>query len=105
MSDRVRFNYVLDVVIALAFVLSAVTGLAFLVMGSGGYQGGRNPGFQTEFLNVSREVWSDLHTWTSMVMIAGVAVHFLLHWNWIVCVTQRMLRPVRRKTDDVCPVT
>ena len=106
MSDKVRLNYVLDVVIVFAFILATASGLVFLWAGSGGYQGGRNPGFLTEILGLSRATWSDLHTWTGIVMIAGVLVHLLLHWNWIVCMSKRMLRPVRQKgEEDVCPVS
>jgi len=105
MSDKVRLNYMLDMVIAVAFILSALSGLVFLGAGSGGYQGGRNPGFQTEIWGLSRSVWSDLHTWTSLVMIVGAVVHVLLHWNWIVCMTKRVLRPARRqRSEDPCPI-
>jgi len=104
MSDKVRRNYVLDVVIAVAFILSAISGLVFLLAGSGGYQGGRNPGFRAEVLDVSRWAWKDLHTWASLAMIAGVVVHFVLHWNWVVCMTKRVLQPVRRQSPDSCPM-
>ena len=104
MSGKARFNYALDAVIALAFVLSSIGGIAFMVMGSGGYQGGRNPDFQTELLGISRSSWSDLHALTSLVMIVGVLVHLVFHWNWIVCMTKRLLKPTRHQTLEVCPV-
>ncbi len=85
--SKTKLNYLLDAVIALGLVLSALSRVVFLFAGSGGYPGGRDPGFQTEFLGISRSVWSDLHTWVSLVMIVGVAVHLLLHWEWIVCMT------------------
>ena len=101
--DKAKLNYVLDTVIALAFVLSGATGVAFLMMGDGGYQGGRNPGFATSFLGLSRGTWSDLHTLASLVMIAGVALHVAFHWRWILCVTRKMLPSVpRRATEPVC---
>ena len=103
--SKAKMNYLLDAVIALAFVVSAVTGLAFMAMGSGGYQGGRNAGFQTAFLGVSREAWSDLHTWGSLVMIAGVVIHLVLHWQWIVCMTKKMMRSKPRREEKSCPVT
>jgi cytochrome b subunit of formate dehydrogenase len=105
MSNKVWLNYALDAVIALAFILASISGLVFLFAGSGGYQGGRNPDFQTEVLGISRWTWSDLHTWTGLVMIAGVMIHLLLHWKWIVCVTKRLRQPVRHQTQDSCPVT
>ena len=103
---KARLNYMLDAVIGVAFVLSAATGAAFLLMGSGGYQGGRNPGFATALLGISRRTWSDLHTWASVVMVVGVFVHLALHWKWIVCVTKGLLRPKGRRTQavDRCPV-
>lgn len=104
--NKVKMNYLLDVVIGLAFLLSAATGIAFLFLGSGGYQGGRNPGFQTVWLGLSREVWSDLHTLGSLVMIAGIGAHLILHWKWIVCVTKQMLPklPTLRKRQEQCQV-
>jgi hypothetical protein len=104
--NEAKLNYLLDVVIGLAFALSGATGIAFLLMGSGGYQGGRNPDFKTALLGLSRGTWDDLHTWTSLVMIAGVLVHLVLHWRWIVCVTKKMLPSLpRRANEQVCEVT
>jgi hypothetical protein len=102
--SKARLNYLLDAVIGAAFALSAVTGVAFLFMGSGGYQGGRNPNFATALLGLSREAWSDLHTWASLVMVAGVVVHLVLHWKWIVCVTKQMAPRLPRRTEESCEV-
>ena len=100
--SRTKLNYLLDVVIAFAFILSSLTGVVFLFAGSGGYQGGRNPGFRTEMLGIDRSIWSGLHTWVSLVMIAGVLIHLVLHWNWILCMTRRMVREpwLRARTRD-----
>jgi hypothetical protein len=102
--SKARLNYWLDVVIGLAFVVAALTGVAFLLMGSGGYQGGRNPGFQTELLGIQRTAWSDLHTLSSLVMMAGVAVHLALHARWIACVTDALFqrRQPRARRDEAC---
>ena len=103
--NEARLNYLLDAVIGLAFLLSGATGVAFLLMGSGGYQGGRNAGFATALLGLSRGTWSDLHTWASLVMITGIVVHVALHWKWIVGMTKKMMpsRP-RRAQEQVCKV-
>jgi cytochrome b subunit of formate dehydrogenase len=105
--SKTKLNYLLDAVIALAFILSTLSGIVFLFAGSGGYQGGRNPSFRTEILGISREVWSDLHTWVSLVMIAGVVIHLVLHWNWIVCMTKRMVRELGStrpgREQETCP--
>ncbi|MGC9520682.1 MAG: DUF4405 domain-containing protein [Anaerolineae bacterium] len=95
--NKTQLNYWLDIVIGLAFVLAASTGLAFLFMGSGGYQGGRNLSYQAAFLGLSRDVWKDLHTLSSLVMTAGVGLHLVFHANWIVCVTKRMVARMRAR--------
>jgi hypothetical protein len=104
MSNKARLNYALDAVIAIAFILTSLSGVAFMLMGAGGYQGGRNPGFQTEMLDISRSTWSDLHTLTGVVMIVGVLVHLVFHWNWIACTTKRLSTPARHQAQEVCPV-
>ena len=105
--NKSRVNYMLDVVIGLSFLLAGLTGIAFLFMGSGGYQGGRNPGFETVWLGIEREVWSDLHTLGSLVMMAGVGMHLVLHLKWIVCVTKQMLPklPSLRRKEEQCEIT
>lgn len=109
--NKTKLNYWLDIVIGLAFLLSMITGVAFLFMGESGYQGGRNLAFQTTFMGIDREVWKDLHTLSSLVMVGGVGAHLVFHLNWIVCVTKRMLpKPALpawltpRKADEPCEV-
>ena len=75
--NKTRLNYLLDVVIGLSFLVSGMTGIAFLFLGSGGYQGGRNAAFSTALLGLSRDAWSDLHTLASLVMIAGIVLHLV----------------------------
>ena len=103
--NKARLNYLLDAVIGVAFLLSGATGVALLLMDNGGYRGGRHVGFATALLGLSRGTWSDLHTWASLVMIAGIAVHVALHWKWIVGMTKKMMtsRP-RRAQEQVCEV-
>ncbi|MCG7852704.1 MAG: DUF4405 domain-containing protein [Methanosarcinaceae archaeon] len=100
----VKTNYFLDVVIGLAFLASAASGLAFIVMGDGGYQGGRNGAFATVFLGLARSTWSNLHLLTSLVMIAGIGLHLVLHWRWISCITKQFLPQLPRKTEEPCEV-
>ena len=102
---KVRINYLLDAVIALAFLISAAGGLAFLAMGEGGYQGGRNTSFSTAFLGVPRASWSDLHLLSSLVMIAGVIVHIVLHWEWIKRVSKEILSSMPRKKAEAIEVS
>jgi hypothetical protein len=104
-STQVKLNYAIDVVIGLAFILSALSGLVLYIAPSG-YQGGRNPDYLQPVLFLSRHAWNDLHTWSSMAMISGVGAHLVLHWNWMVCTTRRLLkrRTPKRATGNECPV-
>ena len=107
---RARINYVVDVAIGLGFLISAASGMILFFAGtSGGYQGGRNPSYVTAVAGMSRELWKDLHTWSSIVMAVGALGHLLLHWNWLVCMTRNIFRKKRKQvavgaitTDDCC---
>lgn len=102
---KAKLNYLVDALIGLAFLIAAGTGVLFLFMGSGGYQGGVNSAFRSTFLGLGRWVWRDLHTWASLIMIAGVLLHIILHWKWIVCVTKQIFaKPEPRLLrEDNCP--
>ena len=91
MSKKARINFALDSIIGLAFLLSALSGIVLYAV-PGGYQGGRNPNYGREILFLDHHAWSDLHTWVSFVMIAGVLTHLLLHWRWIVSMVKSTLR-------------
>jgi len=84
--NKATANYWVDMLIALAFVLSAISGLVFLLPGD----------IETGVLWVSYRAWNTLHTWSSLAMIAGVGLHLALHWKWLVSMTKRQLtRPAR----------
>lgn len=105
MSSKAKMNFALDLVVAAAGVLSAVSGIVLLLV-PGGYQGGANPYYGQDVLWLGHHQWSDLHTWTSLVAIAGVLVHLVLHWKWIVCMFKRGLAFEQRSRSQVaCPVT
>ena len=105
MSSKTKLNYIVDVVIGLAFILSALSGLILFLVPSG-YQGGRNPYYGQTVLFLTTHAWKDLHTWGSMAMIAGVGAHLLLHWRWIVCITGRLLKGLlpAKPQAEACPV-
>jgi cytochrome b subunit of formate dehydrogenase len=108
MSRKAKLNYTIDVIIGLAFILSALSGLVLFFV-PGGYQGGLNPYYLQPALLLNVRTWKTLHTWGSIAMIAGVGAHLVLHWSWIVCVSKRLVRDwtqglVERKADRECPI-
>ncbi len=104
MSNNTKLNYIIDVAIGIAFIFSALSG-AILFFAPSGYQGGRNPYYLQTVLYLSTHDWDTIHTWSSIAMISGVGAHLALHWNWMVCMTRRLLSPKRsaRHEPAACP--
>jgi hypothetical protein len=83
-------NLVIDLIIALGFLITAVTGVYLLFVPSG-YQGGVTAGWDPNFL-FSRVAWDLLHTWAGVIMSVAVTLHFVIHWRWVVNVTRRFFQ-------------
>lgn len=82
-------NVVVDGVIALGFLSTAVSGLYFFLLTEGGYQGGRNPAWDPGFL-FSRPTWDLIHTWSSVALALAAVVHLYIHWRWVTNVTRKV---------------
>jgi len=91
MFSRAKLNFVVDAMILIAFLAATVSGIVLLTMSHVGYQGGRNPDFGRVVLLLTHEGWNDLHVWGSLAMIAGIIIHLVLHWRWIVCMVKRFV--------------
>jgi hypothetical protein len=78
-------NGLVDGIILISFVLSAISGLYFLFAPEA-----RNDTI-IRFL-FSPIVWDNLHTWSSVVFISAILVHLVLHWKWIAKVTPNIFR-------------
>ena len=73
-----KINAWVDLAAFIAAVATCVTGYvlwAFFPLGSG--RGAMN------FLDVSYQVWYDLHFYTSTLFVVLVAIHLILHYRWI----------------------
>ena len=90
MKNKATTNYWIDMVIGLALVVSAVSGMIFLfptVMANGSLFG------------LSVLAWSDLLSSSSLlaisslIMIGGVVAHLLLHARWLKTMTKRIFAP------------
>jgi cytochrome b subunit of formate dehydrogenase len=93
-SWQTRKNWMIDAAVFLGGLLAVLTGLYFLYLPSGGYQGGRNPLYGVTIL-FSRQTWSDTHTWGGVLMILAVVIHFAIHWDWAKRMGRRMVRALR----------
>jgi cytochrome b subunit of formate dehydrogenase len=90
-SKQTRNNWLIDAAVFIGAFVAAITGIYFLFLPSGGYQGGRNPMYGITIL-FSRQTWDDLHTWFGALMIAAVVIHFAIHWSWVKGTARRMTR-------------
>ena len=88
-SKQTQTNWWIDVLLALMGLGAALSGIYFLFLPLGGYQGGRNPYFNRVVL-FDRHTWDNLHTWTGIAMIAVAFVHLSIHWSWVVSMARRI---------------
>jgi hypothetical protein len=89
---KARTNFKLDMGIAVAFLVSMISGIVlWVVLPHGGFQGGRNPLYSASFLFLSRSAWDSLHVWSSVAMGLGVMGHLALHWKWLTCMTRKLV--------------
>ena len=84
MSRMAWVNLIVDLAIAIGFFLAAISGIYFLYA-----PGGRASGAET-FIFTSG-IWDVIHTWSGIVMFLAFMGHSLIHWRWIVNITNRML--------------
>ncbi len=89
LSRPTRLNWQIDAVLFLSAITAALSGVYFLFLPSGGYQGGRNPFYGVTIL-FDRHTWDLLHTWSGVAMILAVLVHFAIHWKWVTAMTRRI---------------
>jgi len=125
MFSKAKLFFVVDALILVAFLASAISGLLLFAAQHGGYQGGRNPnyegggyqggrnpdfeqgGYEGEgnadsgqtVLFLSRDTWNDIHVWGSLAMIGGIVLHLALHWKWIAHMLKRLLVPGKRSAS------
>ena len=97
MNARGRWNLILNIVVGLSFLFTALSGIYFLFVPGG--RGATDP-----MILFTRATWDLIHTWAGIVLIASAVTHFTIHWRWVTKVTDNMLaavfgsRPVSRST-------
>jgi len=81
-------NYILFWIMFLLGIIQAISGfLLWLVIPSGSRGGG---GGSNVFI-WHRETWISIHDWTAVALIVIIFIHIILHWDWILTMTQKML--------------
>ncbi len=99
-SDRTRNNWLIDCGLFVSGLIAFLSGIYFLFLPVGGYQGGRNPYYGITIL-FDRHTWENWHAWGGLIMIAIAAIHIPVHWAWIVNMTRRMIKIVRGRCQSM----
>ena len=92
-STQTRNNLILDSFLFTGGVITALSGIYFLFLPIGGYQGGRNRMYGVMIL-FERHTWSDIHVWASVAILVLGAIHIPLHWKWMASMTKRALKMI-----------
>jgi uncharacterized membrane protein len=100
LSARTRTNWLINASVFIGGVIAGLSGIYFLFLPSGGYQGGRNVLYGIQIL-FSRATWDDLHTWGGVIMIGAAALHIAIHWDWIVMMVKRILSTLWSKGSQM----
>ena len=96
MSEAKR-NYWIDAVMGIVFLVVALSALVFLVPTSWiDFSSSTTP----TVLGIDFGVWQTMHKWAGIVMLIGIVVHQLLHWKWIVTMTNRVFRRRSRSKGE-----
>ena len=99
MNRNTALNVLVNALLALGFILSAISGVYFFVVG--GSHGGT---IADPLFIFTRTTWDLIHTWSSVVMIAAALVHFIIHWQWVVKVSRRLVNNINFGSVRVVPV-
>jgi len=101
-SEQTKNNWLVDSVLLVSALLASISGIYFLYLPVGGYQGGRNPYYGIRIL-FERHTWSDIHIWTGVLMIVVILIHIPLHWKWVNNMTKRMMRELFGEEGNLNP--
>ena len=99
-SKQTRNNWWVDLFLLSSAVVSALSGIYFLFLPTGGYKGGANPFYNIQII-FTRTTWEDLHDWAGIIMIVVAALHIPLHWSWFVNMTRRMIKEIKGTSEKM----
>jgi hypothetical protein len=88
LSKQTQKNWWINAALFTSALIAAISGIYFLYLPVGGFQGGRNPLYNVQIL-FSRHTWDDLHTWGGIAMILAALIHLVIHWSWVTNMAHR----------------
>ena len=82
-NRQARLNILINIVIGLSFLVTAISGVYFMFFPGGPDR--FDPG-----LLFSRITWDMLHTWGGIIFVLAAVAHFYIHWRWGVKVSRNI---------------
>jgi hypothetical protein len=101
-SKQTQKNWWIDAGLFISALIAVLSGIYFLFLPSGGFQGGRNPLYNLQIL-FTRQTWDDVHTWAGVAMIAVAVIHLAIHWKWVASMSRRTWNELTGKCGCLNP--
>ncbi|HEY61936.1 MAG TPA: DUF4405 domain-containing protein [Anaerolineae bacterium] len=92
-NARSKFNLTINSILGLSFIVTAITGLYFFFV-PGSFH---NSLVSDNLILFSKTTWKDIHTWSSIILIAMATTHLWINWKWITKVTKIVFTPGPQK--------
>jgi len=96
LSTQTRLNWLLDASVFLGALVAILSGIYFLFLPIGGFQGGRNPTYGINIL-FARHDWDIIHTWGGVFMTVAVLLHIVYHWSWVTMMARKLAAMLGRR--------
>ena len=87
MKNRLTINMIIDLAMFLAMVVTSISGIVIKIIAP------LRRTAETEWIRemasccfsqgMSRRVWTDIHLWGGVVMLALLVIHIALHWSMV----------------------
>jgi len=86
---RLTYNILLDAIIAMSFLICAISGVYFMFFAESGPS--------SKVILFSKSAWDLIHTWSGVIMTITAILHFVLHWKWVTNITKKMFAQPKKR--------
>jgi hypothetical protein len=86
LNFRSWINALVNAVAGFSFLAAALSGVYFLWFPGGRY------GVADPLILFQRSTWDLVHTWSGIMLVFAALAHLVIHWRWIIKVTNKILK-------------
>ena len=91
-GSRLTYNILLDAIIAVSFLICAISGVYFMFFAQSGPS--------SDVILFSKSTWDLIHTWSGVTMTITAILHFVLHWKWVTNITKKMFAQSKKRIKN-----